>query len=187
MVALHGICDILTFTKLFKTMKLIIKSLYLTGLFVCMATLAQAQVYTGGNVSVGFDNNTTYADIAPVLGYQMGKARVGVSPVFNYSKTTNQDAQYSFGARLFGQYTVFQGFFLHAEFESLNVEDRANDADGLPPYDRTWVVGLPVGAGYNQQLTDRINAQFMVLWNVIENENAPTTNPIIRGGINYSF
>lgn len=176
-----------TFTKSFKAMSLIVKRLCVMSMLLGMATFAHAQVYTGGNVSVGFDNNTTYADIAPILGYQIGKARVGVSPVLNYNKTTNADAQYSFGARLFGQYTVFQGFFLHAEFESLNVEDRANDIDGQPPYDRTWVVGLPVGAGYNQQLTDRISAQFMVLWNVIENDNTPTTNPIIRGGINYSF
>jgi len=164
-----------------------IKNFALLGLLCCMAAPLRAQVYTGGNVSVGYENNTTYADIAPIIGYQMGKARVGVSPVFNYNKTTNTDARYSFGARLFGQYTVFQGFFLHAELESLNVEDRANDADGEPPYERTWIVSLPVGAGYNQQLNDRMSAQFMVLWNVIKNENTPTTNPIIRGGINYRF
>ena len=154
--------------------------------FLLIQNSSYAQVYTGGNASVSFTNNNTYIDVAPILGYQMGAFRLGISPMFAYNKAQFSDARYTFGGRFFSQLTVFKGLFLHAEAEGLNVEDYINrDAEGN--IQRKWVFGLPVGAGYSQSLGDRVNVQFMVLYNVIQNNLYPYENPIFRGGINYSF
>lgn len=155
--------------------------------FLLTGGALQAQVYTGGNASVSFTNNNVYADVAPILGYRINKLNVGVSPVLAYQKPQNLDAIYSYGGRLFTQYTVWQGLFVHGELEALNVQDFVAGADAEGNFGRTWVVGLPVGAGYNQMLGDRISLQAMVLFNVLENDNYPYENPIIRGGINYSL
>lgn len=162
-------------------------AIWASTILLCLFAIgtSYAQVFTGGSVSIGFDNRTTYADVAPVLGYEWNRWRTGVSPVFNYSKTTDLPARYSYGARLFSQYTVFHGFFLHGEFEALNVERIRPGTDA--PSNRVWIVSLPLGAGYQQELSDHVRIQFMVLWNVIENEHTPATNPIIRGGVQYRF
>lgn len=153
--------------------------------FCIWSNQAKSQIFTGGNASVSFFNNNFYVDVAPVVGYQIKNLRLGASPVFAYSKFSNVDENYSYGGRLFTQYTIFAGLFAHAEFEALNVETFQSLDTGLN--NRVWILGAPVGAGYNQALGERINLQVMVLYNLVQNTNYPYNNPIIRGGIVYSF
>ncbi len=158
----------------------------LLAIFLLISYGLTAQVYTGGNAGVNVDNNNLYVDIAPIIGYRINSFNVGLSPVISYRRNPQDDETYSYGARIFSEYTLFKGFFLHAEAEALNVEDFANRT---PEGDTTrdWILAVPLGAGYRQPIGDRITAHAMILYDVIEDERSPYENPLVRAGINYNF
>ncbi|MBN1183032.1 MAG: hypothetical protein JXB49_12135 [Bacteroidales bacterium] len=141
------------------------------------AFASNGQFYTGGNVSVNYDNGI-YVDAAPIFGYRWDAFSAGVSPFASYSETNNLKGTYSFGNRVFCEYTIFKGIFLHGEFEILNY-----------PYggDRDWAIGLPVGAGYKYEIAKNTTAYGMILYDVLLDKNSPKENPVIRVGVDYNF
>lgn len=146
-----------------------------------------AQVFTGGNVSVSY-NDGIYIDISPMVGYTIKELRVGVSPLVSYKNNTRSDfTSYSFGGRVFSQYTVTDGVFLHAEFQMQNSETVTERADGTKDKNRTWTMGLPVGAGYEYKLNDHAKAQVTVLYDLLQDPDSPNGKPIVRGGVIYNF
>jgi hypothetical protein len=52
---------------------------------------------------------------------------------------------------------------------------------------REWIMALPVGVGYRQKISDKVFADFSIMYDLLLDPNSPKENPIFRGGINYSF
>ncbi|WP_234567891.1 hypothetical protein [Rhodohalobacter sp. 614A] len=144
--------------------------------FLFFPVTSWAQVYTGGSVGLNFWNNRTYIDASPILGYQIDDLRIGVGGIFSYVRRSG-DSRIHYGARVFSQYDLFESFFLHAEVETLNTEYYNSE--------REWVLSVPVGAGYFQRISDRMYTTFTILYDLVQDENSPYENPIIRGGIRY--
>ncbi len=150
---------------------------FLVLLIVVPFFTAYSQLYTGGEFGINY-NNGLYVDVAPLVGYKNDDVRVGVSPVFSYFKANNEDPLYSMGSRVFGEYTIAKGAYLHAEVEALNTEVNNN---------RQWVYALPLGAGYRYAISSKATAYSMILYDVLLDPESPKENPIIRAGVNYAF
>jgi hypothetical protein len=148
---------------------------------------AESQVLSGGNVSVTADENGFYADIAPTLGYQIQIVRMGVNPFISYSDLKTEEAVYSFGGRLYAEVTLLKGVFAHGEIEVSNTEVQTYDVWDQLLKERKWSVGIPLGAGYEYPIGEHMTAYGMILYDLLENEDSPQTNPIIRAGVNYNF
>ena len=112
----------------------------------CASLTSNAQVYTGGNVSINYDNGM-YIDAAPIIGYKWDAFNAGFSPFASYSVTNNSKGDFSAGSRIFVEYTIYEGIFLHGECEVLNY-----------PYagDRDWAFGMPLGAGYRYEIAKNV-------------------------------
>lgn len=125
---------------------------------------------------MNFWNNRTYIDASPIIGYQMNDVRVGVGGILSYVRR-NGNSRTHYGGRVFSQYDLFEDFFLHAEVEALNVEYSTNE--------REWTLSVPVGAGYFKRISGNMYTTFTILYDLVQDDNSPYKNPIIRGGIRY--
>ncbi|MFN6943478.1 MAG: hypothetical protein ACK4ND_00915 [Cytophagaceae bacterium] len=146
--------------------------------------VAEAQVYTGGNVGVNYRNGL-FVDFSPLVGYQLEEyhVNVGVAPVVSYSRVYDSPARYSYGGRAFGQYLVTKDFFTHAEINLLNVPGYNDRTMGS----RIWILSLPIGGGYQYKIGPGVMFQAMVLYDILVGPSSPNENPIVRMGVNYSF
>jgi len=142
-----------------------------------IGTQGNAQVTTGGNMSVNY-NNGYLVDISPIIGYKLNKFNFGFSPFFAYNQTNKANFSSSFGAHVFAQFTVVNGIFLHAEIEAINAKVNLV---------RKWMIGLPVGIGYEYQIAKNTKAQGSILYDVLLDKDSPKENPEVRGGIVYTF
>lgn len=138
-----------------------------------------AQMFTGGNIGFQFDNYGTVFDASPIVGYRANKLEVGLAPFFTYTMPNEGRNQYLFGNRVFSKYHIAKGLFAHAEFEAANIPVPESES-------RKWILGLPVGAGYEQKV-GKIRVHASVLYDVLLNEDSGKKNPIYRGGIVYDF
>jgi len=162
------------------------KSLFTTliillSFIVCL----QAQSFSGGTFSVNY-NNGLYIDIAPEVGYEIkNKFRIGASPFFLYNEK-NDIENFSYGARSFGQYTIFEDIFVHVEIQLMKIQTIKTTLSGEQSMSK-WVVSFPVGGGYRYKIAENTYAHGMVLYDFFLDENSPQKNPMLRGGITYKF
>jgi hypothetical protein len=145
--------------------------------------------FTGGDFSVTFTNGIN-VDIAPLIGYKIYNFSVGFSPFIKYGATAGNDipaGEISFGGRIFAEYDVFKGFLVHVEGEVLN--SAYLNTNGVKLHH--WTIGVPIGVGYERELTTGVWLKTMVLWDPLQNINfalnSPNSNPQVRGGITYTF
>lgn len=148
---------------------------------------ASAQFFTGGEFSVNFLGNIT-VDVAPIVGYKIQNFRAGLSPVIMYTATGNTEGDLSYGGRVYGEYLIYQGFFGHAEFEVLNTGHYNWTALQIQ---HDWVMGAPIGVGYEREITNGVWFKTMVLYDALMeidlNQTSAKANPTVRGGIVYQF
>jgi hypothetical protein len=69
------------------------------------------------------------------------------------------------------------------EYETLNMEYINYSYEEV----RRWVPSLFIGGGYIQSVGGRGFASFAILWDVLEDEYSPYTNPLIRIGFGVGF
>jgi hypothetical protein len=146
---------------------------------------SSAQLITGGDLSVNFVNGINI-DLAPIIGYKIQKFSAGFSPFIRYGTIGSSPSEISFGARIFGEYDIINGFIVHAEAQVLNSASWSNGLRLQP-----WSIGIPIGAGYERELYKGVWLKTMVLWDPLQNINftlnSPNSNPQVRGGITYVF
>lgn len=161
------------------------------------------KLFTGGNITLSFFNNTFLAGASPVFGYSITPwADVGVVVNINYSST--RDYGGLFDAKL--RQTIYGGggfvrlfpvnfLFAQAQAEHNFIAYKyipPGNSGGTTQKNRTSVNSLLVGAGYTQGRAPGNNGFFYVsvLFDVSGNKNSPYTDnfgrtiPIIRAGIN---
>ena len=145
-----------------------------------------AQLYTGGTTSMNFDGGV-YVDLAPIIGYRILSLNVGVSPIFSYSNRLDVKGAYAWGGRIFAEYTVLKGIFVHGEIEGQNSEKVSISDLGVTTKSRIWTAAAPFGVGYEYVIMKGVRAQGMVLYDLLHTKDSPSQNPIIRGGVTYDL
>jgi hypothetical protein len=149
---------------------------------------ALAQLFTGGNLSATFINGVK-VDLAPVIGYKIQNFSVGLSPVIQYTAASTQGfaGDFSFGASLFAEYVIYKGIFVHAEGKAMYT----GYLDNFQIKHHGWVIGAPIGAGYEYEIAKNVWFKGMALYDpfvhINLNQNLPNPNPTVSGGITYVF
>jgi len=145
--------------------------------------------FTGGMIGAGFSSYSTYVEIAPIVGYKITPDfHVGtrITYIYNSYKFIYQTVPPTeervnlnhYGASLFLRYQFFKFLFAHVEYEALSF-DLYKDLRGR---DRIWVNSLFVGGGIYQNVGGRAFMTVAILFNLLDNEYSPYSNPMFRIG-----
>src|SRR5690625_3681844 len=143
-------------------------------------SVSSAQVFTGGCASFSFLNIPTYLEASPLIGSRTNALRAGTGGILSYNRRFGNDRTH-YGARIFGQYDVAEGLYLHGEMEGINTKYPRSSGRVT----RNWLFSLPVGAGYRQRISEDVYATASIFYDLIQHKNSPYDNPIIRGGVRY--
>jgi hypothetical protein len=139
------------------------------------------KIYLGGNIGGGWWSDGANFEISPIIGYRItNDLTTGVRLTYLYSYYSNYGSKYSyhdFGGSVFMRYYMFKFLFVHAEFEELSSQYYLSDGSKS----RRWVPGLFLGGGLYQHFGNTFMS-VAVLFNVLDSEYSPYTNPIIRIG-----
>ncbi|MFA0962613.1 hypothetical protein AB9P05_12500 [Roseivirga sp. BDSF3-8] len=147
------------------------------------------RVFFGGNFSVNFFNGI-FVDVSPIVGYRVtDRFSAGLGITYQYLKTEQQGVDLStsiYGGRTFGRYNFYRNFFIHTEYEAINLEVLAFDENSEPFSRREWVPGAFAGGGLTQPLGRRASISFYVLYNFLHDDRrSPYNSPVVvRAGIN---
>lgn len=141
------------------------------------------RLYFGGNFGMSF-GTITFIDVSPLVGAMItNKLSGGMGATYQYFNDSRFVGGESnlYGGRVFGRYNVFPNFFFHTEYEMLNF-DLFNMASET--FQRQWVPGFFVGAGYFAPFGNRGGANFTFLYNLMfDNRRSPYNEPyVIRIG-----
>ena len=157
-------------------------------------------VYSG--IGLGYSSIYGYSNfnfsISPAIGYRVNdrlSIGPGISYAYNYygvdkgyggSSTKSSISTSSYGAKVFGQFIVYNNFFIHAEYESTKAQFLAVDQYNQYIGTVTRTVQTPLaGIGYRSQISNRAAADIVVLYNFQDNYNSIYPNPVIR--FNFLF
>lgn len=125
-------------------------------------------VFFGGNFGLQV-GAVTYINIAPIVGYKItDRYRAGVGINYIYTNYFGQ-AYHLIGGRIFQQFFVWKGIFLHAEYEFMDYPSGYTTTTGKPL--RNIANAFNVGAGYQQNFGRRAFTNVMLLYNVIHDPN----------------
>jgi hypothetical protein len=173
-------------------------------------------LFTGGNVSVGFGNGQFSAGAIPHFGYKLTNW-VDAGVVFNFAYNGVRDyyefgdkvKQFTYGPGVFTRlypvdFLFVQGQFEH-NFSNLNYKPAAGSTSFIGETIKSDVSSLLLGAGYAQGRQGGSNTFFYIslLFDVLKNPNSPYVNisldpnntnnrrvtmaPIIRAGFNIGL
>lgn len=137
----------------------------------------------GGGFSAG--SNYTAINVSPIVGYMFtNRFSSGVGIIYQYINYKNIDLKTNnYGGSIFSRFNVTPQFFLHTEYEGLNYE-RFNVVGGEVRTERLYSPSLFLGGGYFQPLGARGGVSFMLLYNLIyDQDNSSYPQPyVIRVG-----
>jgi hypothetical protein len=144
-------------------------------------------LYFGGGFGLSF-GNVTYVEISPLVGYKLtDRFSAGLALKYIYYKYSDDYQKYStniYGGGPFARYIIFDGLFLHTEFEVLNLEVPDPFSYNLR---RENITSVFVGGGYRQMIGNSSSLDLMLLYNINESTNSPYSNPVIRVGFGFGL
>jgi len=150
------------------------------------------RLFTGGGIGLQFGTQTMI-EASPIIGYKITKnfaAGIGITYQYyrmNYNGNVLQTSIY--GGSVFTRYYFLQNFFLHAEYEALNLETAFFD----PGYfyhkqNRYWVGSVLAGGGYRQFIGEKSSINIMILYNFNDTPYSPYNSPLVyRVGIDIGL
>lgn len=153
----------------------------------------------GGNFWLSFGTNS-YVEVSPVFLYRATpKLLVGPGVTYIYRKDSFWGIETSYyGPRAIATYTLFSNLdetlnlnigniILHTEFESLNTEkwDYDSSIGRYVSNGRTWINSYLLGGGLFQPLGQRGGISIIVLYNFLETDYTPYSNPVVRIGFYF--
>ncbi|WP_143436403.1 hypothetical protein [Hymenobacter crusticola] len=164
------------------------------------------------NFGLGYNSYYGYgqfsASIAPAIGYRVtDKLSFGPGITYaynNYSYAAGYLGPNSpkinggfsnLGFKFFGQYMVYNQFFIHAEYEVTQAQLPVVDQNGFPVLDqrgnlfkyKTTVYTPLAGVGYRQQFSDRAAADIVLLYNFNDGYQDIYGQPVIRFSFLYNL
>jgi len=152
-----------------------------------IGTGMKGQFFTGGNLGLTFGNETNI-EVAPLFGYHFSNIfSAGIGGSYDYYHSRNYNSNLNvFGGSVFFRIQPLRPVFLHAEYQYLTYKTNMFNA---PTYTNQQIVseGLLLGAGYREYLTPRLTSVIMLLYDFNYTIYSPSSNPVFRFGIEYSF
>jgi len=141
------------------------------------------RMFFGGDLGLLF-GTTTLIDVSPIVGFKITESiSLGGGPILQYysfKTTAGTFETTTYGGRGLGRYYFSEQFFAHVEFQHLSLESFDQFTNKIRR------VGVPVGlvgGGYLQEIGGNAYINIQVLFDVINDINAPYASPILRGGI----
>ena len=135
--------------------------------------------FVGGMLGGSFSSNGGSFEVSPLVGYKVTPDfLVGTRLTYIYSKyygTSYND----YGGSLFAQYKFLRFLLAHIEYEVLSVEYFNNI---INDNERRTINSLFIGGGLYQSMGGRGFATISILYNVLETQYSPYSNPVIRIG-----
>ena len=145
--------------------------------------------FAGGMIGGSFSNNGGSFEISPLVGYKItqdfhvGSRITYIYSSYNYGGTIGKKSFNDYGGSLFGRYRFLKMLFAQAEYELLSVEYFVDPTTTS----RRSINSLFLGGGLYQQMGGRGFATIAILYNVLETEFSPYSNPVIRIGFGVGF
>ncbi len=143
------------------------------------------RIFFGGGLGLQFGTFTTIK-FTPEIGYRItDNFDVGIGLYYLYTK--NNYYHYSdhiYGGKVFSRFYITPNFFLTGEYETLNIADY-DIYTGQYTGTRIFIDGLPLGIGWRQQLGERFSVLTTLMYNVLQSEKTPYSNPIFRVSFIY--
>jgi len=155
------------------------------------------KVYFGGNLSFNIYNGIILAEISPFVGYKLKpKFSTGLGFKYMYIGSISDDISYSYyGPNVFSRYSFRDNFFIHSEYEILNVYELRPLP--FPNGERTLANIFQLGAAYSSSIGEKSTVQILLLYDFINDVNSPyrpyyifgSSGPPItyRVGFSYNF
>ncbi len=136
--------------------------------------------FVGGMIGGSFSNNGGSFEISPLVGYKVTPDfNVGTRLTYIYSKYYGKSYN-DYGGSLFAQYRFLNFLFAHAEYEVLSVQSIYDEK-------RRTINSLFLGGGLYQSMGGKAFTTIAILYNVLETEYSPYSNPVIRIGFGVGF
>ncbi len=142
--------------------------------------------FVGGDFAGGFSNYNSYIQITPVLGYEL-TSKIQIGSRLTYMHQWYKDGRgnkYSsniYGGSLFLRYFFWKSLYVQTEYEILSVPDHyAADANAT----RT-VKNMFAGLGFIQHIGASAFVTESVLYNFLDSQYSPYSNPLIRVGFGF--
>ncbi len=153
------------------------------------------RIVVGGGLGLSFSSQQDFFSIAPMIGYKVTERMLaGTGITYRYTKYKYYSPAIKlidYGFNPFVRYTIFNGIFLHTEYEYLNYEF----PDPISP-EKTTRQGYNsflAGGGFVQPIGDKAAFYLLALYNfsyrdVQPGQYSPYTTPLVlRGGITVGF
>lgn len=151
------------------------------------------RIVVGGGLGLQFGSQIDVISVSPMIGYRLTqKLMAGSSVTYRYTKYKyfNPSIKLTdYGVSPFVRYTIFNGFFLQAEYEHLSYEF----PESATTTTRKGYNSFMAGGGFVQPIGDKAAFYLLALYNfsyqsVNPGEYSPYPNPLIlRGGITFGF
>lgn len=135
------------------------------------------RVYLGGNFGAQF-GGVTFIDLSPLAGYMITQQlSAGVGVTYQYINFKYYNASFSnYGWRTFVRRNIGRQFFVHGEFENLNLQFYNTNDDAV----REWVPGLFAGGGLFQPIGRRGGFMVSALYNFLYDDiRSPYNSPVV--------
>lgn len=160
----------------------------------------QSNLFTGGNVSLAFYNNTFIVGGSPVLGYSLTNW-MDAGVVVNYTYTSYRDyngrlndklRQTMVGGGAFARLYPLRFLFLQAQVEQNSIRQKYIPVGGVTEKISVSAPSALIGGGYTSGRQGRRGGPFFylaVLFDVAGDINSPYADsygraiPIVRGGL----
>lgn len=137
-----------------------------------------SNVRFGGNIGIGFANDTFNAIIAPSAVYDVNtQFSMGFGLNFGYTDARNFTAT-NYGASIITLYNPFPALQLSAEFEQMGVSSSI-EIEGLKSTDDYWYPALFIGAGYRVGFVS-LGLRYDVLYDETKSIYASAYAPFVR-------
>lgn len=137
-----------------------------------------SRVRIGGNIGIGFTNDTFNGILAPSAVYDFNNQfSMGFGLNFGYTDSRNFTAT-NYGASLITLYNPLPALQLSAEFEQMGVS-RSFEIEGQDINDDYWYPALFIGAGYRIGYVS-IGLRYDVLYDEDKSIYASAYAPFIR-------
>lgn len=151
------------------------------------------RIVVGGGLGLQFGSQIDVVSLSPMIGYKLTeKLLAGSSVTYRYTKYKyfNPSIKLTdYGVSPFLRYSIFNGFFLQAEYEYLNYEFPESATTTM----RKGFNSVLAGGGFVQPIGGKAAFYVLALYNfsyqsVNPGEYSPYPNPLIlRGGITFGF
>jgi len=143
------------------------------------------KIFFGGGFGLQF-GNLTVIKLTPEIGYRLTeKFTVGAGLYYSYLNNKYYNfSDHIYGGKIFSRFFITPNLFLTGEYEILNISDYDINT-GYYNGKRIFIEGLPVGIGWRQQIGERFAVLTTLMYNVLQTEKTPYSNPIFRVSFIY--